>query len=152
MIQGVETKKLKVITDDRGYLMEMLRSDDSLFKKFGQVYLSVCKPGVVKCWHYHKIQTDNFVIVKGNAKVVLCDLREDSPTKGEVQEFFIGEKNPVLIEIPPFVAHGMTPVDDNPIYLVNVPTEPYNYETPDEHRIPFDNKDIDYEWGVKKGG
>ena len=48
MIQGVETKKLKVVTDDRGYLMEMLRCDDNLFKKFGQVYLSVCNPDIVK--------------------------------------------------------------------------------------------------------
>ena len=151
MIDCVETKKLKVIKDFRGHLMEMLRCDDNIFEKFGQVYLSVCLPGVVKGWHYHKIQTDFFTIVKGNAKVVLHDMGEDSPTKGKTQEFFIGEDNPTLIKIPPYVAHGMTPADDKPIYLINCPTEPYNYDTPDEHRIPFNSKEIDYNWGVEKG-
>ena len=68
MIQGVATKTLKVIADERGYLMEMMRSDDPFFQKFGQCYLSVVYPGVVKGWHYHEKQTDHFVIVKGMAK------------------------------------------------------------------------------------
>jgi len=37
MIDGVKVKKLKVIPDERGRLMEMLRADDDLFVKFGQV-------------------------------------------------------------------------------------------------------------------
>src|SRR3989344_6966177 len=147
MIEGVKTKKLKVIKDFRWYLMEMLRADDALFDKFGQVYLSVCLPGIVKGWHYHKKQTDNFVIAKGNAKVVLYDMRENSSTKGGIQEFFIGEKNPLLIQIPPYIAHGMTPADNKPIFLVNCPTEVYNYKTPDEYRIAYDSKEIPYEWG-----
>ena len=65
MIQGVMTKKLKVIPDERGHLMEILRSDDELFDKFGQVYVTTAYPGVVKGWHYHKKQTDHFAVVKG---------------------------------------------------------------------------------------
>ena len=53
MIEGVKIKKLKVIPDERGRLMEMLRSDDDLFIKFGQVYMTTAYPGVVKGWHYH---------------------------------------------------------------------------------------------------
>src|SRR3989338_9536026 len=141
MIEGVKTKKLKVIKDFRGYLMEMLRADDALFDKFGQVYLSVCKPNIVKGWHYHKKQTDNFVVAKGNAKVVLYDNRENSPTKGEVQEVFMGEGNPILLKIPPYVVHGITPVGNEPSYLINCPTEPYDYKNPDEFRIDFKSKD-----------
>ena len=89
-IDGVKIKDLKVIKDERGYLMEMLRCDDKIFDRFGQVYLSVCVPGFVKGWHYHKAQTDYFVVVKGNAKIVLYDDREGSKTKGKVQEFFSG--------------------------------------------------------------
>jgi dTDP-4-dehydrorhamnose 3,5-epimerase len=152
MIQGIEIKKLKVIKDNRGFLMEMLRCDDPIFEKFGQVYMSVCKPKIVKGWHYHKKQADNFVIVKGNAKVVLFDMRDDSPTKGEVQEVFMGENNPILLKIPTFVVHGMTPADENPIYLVNCPTEPYDYKNPDEFRIDFKSKDIPYDWGLEEGG
>ena len=152
MIQGVEIKNLKVIKDNRGFLMEMLRCDDQIFEKFGQVYLSVCNPNIVKGWHYHKKQTDHFVIVKGNAKIVLYDTREDSPTKGEIQEVFMGENNPILLKIPTFVLHWMTPADDNPIYLINCPTEPYNYKNPDEFRVDFKSKDIPYDWGLEEGG
>ncbi|MFH1586823.1 MAG: dTDP-4-dehydrorhamnose 3,5-epimerase family protein [Candidatus Diapherotrites archaeon] len=153
MIEGVEIKELKVVKDDRGYLMEMMRSDDSFFRQFGQVYLSVCNPGIVKGFHYHKKQWDRFVIVKGNAKIVLYDGREDSPTYKEINEFEIGEKNPILLVIPPYVYHAMTPAkDDEPIYLVNTPTEKYNYDEPDEHRAPFDSKMIGYDWGKGKRG
>ena len=152
MIDGVEIKNLKVVKDNRGFLMEMLRCDDSIFEKFGQVYLSVCNSNIVKGWHYHKKQTDHFVIVNGNAKVVLYDMQENSRTKGEIQEVFMGENNPVLLKIPTFVLHGMTPADDNPIYLINCPTEPYNYKNPDEFRIDFKSRDIPYDWGLEEGG
>ncbi len=151
MIEGVEIKKLRVIPDERGWLMEILRCDDKLFKKFGQVYLSVVYPGVVKGWHYHKIQTDYFTIVKGMAKVVLYDSREDSRTFREVEEFFIGEKNPILIKIPPLVYHGMKGIGVEPAYLINCPTEPYNYENPDEYRVSPTDPTIPYNWKIKEG-
>ena len=152
MIHGVEIKKLKVITDERGFLMEMLRCDDPLFEKFGQVYLTVCNPGYVKGWHYHKKQADHFVVVKGNARVVLYDMRKDSPTKSQVQEVFMGEKNPILLKIPAFVLHGITPDGNEPVYLMNCPTHPYDYKNPDEFRVDFKSKEIPYNWCVEKGG
>ena len=106
LIQGVNVKPLKIIADERGYLMEMMRSDDPFFQKFGQSYVSVAYPGVVKGWHFHKVQTDHFVIVKGMMKVVLYDQREGSPTKGVINEFFMGEKNPILVTIPPGATTG----------------------------------------------
>jgi len=151
MIQGVKVKNLRVIPDERGYLMEMLRSDDELFQSFGQVYLSVVYPNAVKGWHYHKRQTDYFTVVKGMVKLALYDMREDSPTKGEVGEFFLGEQNPLLIVIPPLVVHGMKGIGAEPGYVINCPTHPYNYAIPDEFRIhPYQN-DIPYDWARKDG-
>ena len=151
LIQGVEVKQLRWITDERGKLMEMLRCDEPLFEKFGQVYVTVGFPSVVKAWHYHERQRDNQVIVKGMAKVALYDQREDSPIKGMINEFFIGEDNPMLISIPKLVAHGFKAYGLGPAYLVNTVTEPYNHQKPDELRIdPFDN-DIPYDWGLKQG-
>ena len=106
MIDGVRTKKLRAICDERGRLMEVLRSDDELFGGFGQAYITTAYPGVVKGWHYHKIQTDSFTVIKGMLKLVLYDDREGSPTRGEVNEFFIGEHNTLLVQIPPLVLHG----------------------------------------------
>ena len=151
MIDGVETKKLKVIPDERGFLMEMLRCDDGFYQKFGQVYLTVAYPGVVKGWHYHKVQTDHFVVVKGMLKVVLYDDRDGSPTKGEVNEFFLGEQNPLLLVIPNGVLHGMKGMGAEPGYLVNVPTEPYDYKNPDEYRVDPHDNDIPYDWAQKDG-
>jgi dTDP-4-dehydrorhamnose 3,5-epimerase-like enzyme len=86
MIHQVRTKDLRVIPDERGRLMEMLRTDDDIFLKFGQIYLTAAYPGVVKGWHYHKIQWDHFIVVHGMMKIVLYDSREGSPTRGEINE------------------------------------------------------------------
>jgi dTDP-4-dehydrorhamnose 3,5-epimerase len=151
MIEGVKTKKLRVIPDERGWLMEILRADDEIFEKFGQVYVTTAYPNVVKAWHYHKKQTDNFTCIKGMMKVALCDAREDSSTYKEVNEFFIGEKNPVLISVPPMVYHGFKAIGTETAYFLSIPTYPYNYEEPDEYRLPPDTKEIPYNWGLMKG-
>jgi len=146
MIEEVKVKKLKVIPDERGCLMEMLRVDDELFIKFGQVYLTTAYPGVVKGWHYHKKQTDNMVVVKGMMKIVLYDNREGSSTKGEINEFFMGVHNTILLQIPPLVLHGFKCIGDEEAMVINCPTETYNYEEPDEFRIDPHRNDIPYDW------
>ncbi|MBC8264755.1 MAG: dTDP-4-dehydrorhamnose 3,5-epimerase family protein [Anaerolineales bacterium] len=151
MIEGVKVRKLRHIPDERGYLMEMLRSDWEEYDKFGQVYITAVYPGVVKGWHYHKIQTDHFICVHGMAKVVLYDGREGSPTHGEVNEFFMGQQNPMLLKIPPGVMHGFKGISQEMALIVNVPTELYNYEQPDEYRLPAHTDQIPYDWSRKDG-
>ncbi len=151
MIEGVKTKKLKIIPDERGRLMELLRSDDPLFIKFGQTYLTTTYPGVVKAWHYHKKQIDNIATIKGMLELVIYDPRENSSTKGEINQFFIGEHNQLLIQIPNCLYHGWKCISDSEAIVINCPTEVYNYENPDEHRLPFDSKEIPYDWSLKHG-
>ncbi len=149
MIEGVEVKQLKVHNDERGRLAELLRADDKIFVKFGQVYMTTAYPGVVKGWHYHKKQYDYFSCVKGMIKLVLYDSRENSKTKGEINEFFIGIHNPLLIRIPPGVYHGFKGISDEEAIVVNVITEPYNAENPDEFRVDPHENDIPYDWKRK---
>ncbi len=151
MIDGVEIKKLRVVSDERGHLMEMLRSDDEVFERFGQTYLTTTYPGVIKGWHMHRKQDDNVVCVKGMIKLVLFDGREGSTTRGEVQEVFPGEHNPVLVHIPRGVHHGWKCISDCEAYVVNVPNELYDYDEPDEHRLPYDTPEIPYDWEIKMG-
>ena len=151
LIDGVRTKPLKVVSDERGRLMEMLRADDELFVKFGQVYLTAAYPGVVKAWHYHQKQTDHFVCVSGMMKVVLYDDREGSPTRGSINEFFIGDHNPLLIQIPPLVFHGFKCISEHEALVVNIPTEVFDYTTPDEFRIDAHDPSIPYDWARKDG-
>ena len=151
LIDGVRIKELRLLPDERGFLVEILRSDDEIFEKFGQVYVTIAYPGVVKGWHYHKVQTDFFTVVSGMMKIVLYDGRPDSPTGGEVNEFFMGELNPLLITIPPGVLHGMKAIGTKPGYVINCPTEPYNHGEPDEHRVDPHDNDIPYDWARKDG-
>src|SRR3989338_9118067 len=135
MIKDVRTKALKAIPDERGRLMETLRADDDLFIKFGQAYITTAYPGVIKGWHYHKIQVDNFIGVKGMFKVVLYDSREGSPTRGEVNEFFLGVHNPTLLQITRLVLHVFKAIGTEEAIMLNLPTEPYRYDAPDEFRV-----------------
>ncbi len=150
-IAGVKVRKLQMLADDRGWLMEMLRADWEEFEKFGQTYVTACYPGVVKAWHYHKLQSDHFVCVGGMAKVALYDPREDSPTRGRVNVFVMGALNPILVKIPSMVYHGFTAVGTETAVMVNIPTQLYNYGQPDEYRIPYDDPAIPYSWAVKSG-
>ena len=146
MIEGVVTRQLRLIADERGWLMEVLRSDWELFEKFAQAYVTAAYPEVVKAWHMHKKQTDNIACVKGMVKLVLCDGRKNSKTKGEINEFVIGEKNPLLVKIPPQVWHGFKAIGEETALVMNVPTNLYNYKKPDEHRLPPDTEKIPYDW------
>ncbi len=146
MIAGVKVKKLKVNMDDRGRLMEILRADEDIFQKFGQVYITTAYPGVVKAWHYHKIQTDNFTCVNGRMKLALYDARIDSKTYKEVNEFIISLDDAMLVQIPPSVYHGFKCMSDKEALVVNTVTEPYNYKNPDEYRIDPYKNDIPYDW------
>jgi dTDP-4-dehydrorhamnose 3,5-epimerase len=150
-IQGVQTKALRVIPDERGWLMEILRSDDpELFTAFGQVYVSATYPGVVKAWHYHKQQIDNFACIAGMVKLVLVDTRPDSATNGAINEFFIGSLNPILVQVPNLVYHGWKCISEEAALVVNVPTAPYRYQDPDEFRIE-PHGTLPYDWARKDG-
>jgi dTDP-4-dehydrorhamnose 3,5-epimerase len=151
MIDGACLRSLRVIPDERGFVMEIFRSDDPEFEAFGQVYLSVVYPGVVKGWHYHQEQTDHFCVVRGMAKVVLYDRRQDSRTRGEVNEFFLGDRNPAILTIPKLVLHGAKGVGVEPAYVINVPDRPYRREAPDELRVAPDDPQVPYDWSHRDG-
>jgi dTDP-4-dehydrorhamnose 3,5-epimerase len=151
MIEGVKIKVLKTIADERGWLFEILRSDDELFVKFGQVYTTAVYPGVIKAWHAHEYQTDNFTVISGMAKLVLADLREDSLTTGEVNEFFVGDQNRILVQIPPGVYHGLKGISPTPALALNCPSEAYDHDHPDEIRLPYNSEKIAYRWEIRHG-
>ncbi len=142
LIEGVEIKHLRLIP------MEILRSDDKIFEKFGQVYITTAYPGVIKAWHYHKKQYDNFCVVSGMSLLALFDARENSPTYKKINVFYAGIYNPILIKIPPLVYHGFKCIGEKEVIIVNIPSEPYNHESPDEYRLPADTEIIPFSWNT----
>lgn len=151
IINGVMVRELNPIPDERGWLIELLRSDWEEYEEFGQVYMTTCYPGVVKGWHYHREQDDHFVCIRGMAKVVLYDPREDSPTCGTINEFFMGERDFKLVKIPKMVYHGFKAIGDEEAWILNVPTRSYQYDDPDEYRLPYDTDEIPYDWEIEMG-
>ncbi len=146
LIDGVRVKRLKVIADQRGRLMEILRADEEIFIGFGQVYLTTTLPGVVKAWHMHKLQTDNVCCVAGMIRLGLYDERPESPTYGRTNEFYLGVHNPLLVQIPPMVYHGWKCISLEEALIVNTVTRPYDHANPDEYRLdPHDNH-IPWSW------
>lgn len=151
MIDGVKTKKLKVVPDERGRLMEILRNDDELFLGFGQVYMTTTYPGVVKAWHKHEKQTDNVCCVAGLIKLVLYDGRKGSKTEGQLEMHYLGVHSPLLVQIPAGVYHGWMCVSPEEAVVVNIPTRPYDHQAPDEQRLDPRSDKIPYDWTRKDG-
>ncbi len=158
-IEGAILKDLKVLRDDRGFLMEMLRCDDPFFERFGQAYMTCCAPGVAKAWHYHKEQTDHFVCLRGQALVVLYDSRADAPSREQTMEVLLeappgGALQPQLLRIPPGVLHGFASRTPEEAWILNIPNRPYRYESPDEFRLPWNSPEVPYSWPayIQRGG
>ena len=149
MIHGVKVKPLRRIPDERGFIMHMLRADDPDFQRFGEIYFSTVYPGVIKAWHLHKEMTLNYAVVVGMIKLVLYDPREDSPTKGETQELFIGRENYQLVTIPPLIWNGFKGIGNETAIVANCATHPHD---PDEivRKSPFDLS-INYNWDLEHG-
>jgi len=145
MIEGVESNSLVTHSDERGFFREIVRSSEGMVREgWAQVSHSLMFPGVVKAWHVHPTQVDWWYVVAGDLKVVLYDLRDGSATKGELQEFFLGDHYPAqLLKIPAGVAHGCKAIN-GPAHLVYLTSTVYDHK--EEGRIPHDDPAIGYDW------
>jgi dTDP-4-dehydrorhamnose 3,5-epimerase len=149
MIEGVQINPLLQILDERGKVMHMLRRDAEWFEEFGEVYFSTVETGAVKAWHIHKKMILNYAVPIGEIKLVLFDDREDSPTKGGIQEIYLGPDNYNLIVIPPLVWNGFKGVGDVTSLLANCASIPHD---PDEiDRLDPANNTIPYDWEIEHG-
>jgi dTDP-4-dehydrorhamnose 3,5-epimerase len=147
MIHGVLITPLKQIPDERGKVMHMLRRTDPHFHEFGEVYFSVVHPGAIKGWHLHSRMTINYAVPLGRIKLVLYDERHDSPTRGELQEIFLGEDNYSLVTVPPFIWNGFKGYGTTSAIVCNCASIVHD---PDEiERLdPFSPR-IPYDWSLK---
>jgi dTDP-4-dehydrorhamnose 3,5-epimerase len=146
MIDGVVVKQPLVHADDRGFLLEVVRDDEPVFRAVKQTTFTVAYPGVIKAFHWHRRQWDVWFFSAGMAQVVLYDLREGSPTRGRTDVLYMGERRPLVVAIPPWVAHGYRVLGAAPAALLYHTTEHYDPAAPDEERIPHDDPRIGFDW------
>lgn len=147
MIEGVIITPLRKIPDERGSIMHMLRSDSPHFIKFGEIYFSTAYPGVIKGWHEHKKQIQNYAVVDGMIKLVLFDNRKNSKTYKSLQEIFIGDLNYSLVTIPIGIIMGYKCIGNKTSILANCSTIPHD---PTE-MISYDpmSDKVPYKWDIK---
>lgn len=148
-IAGVLVRPLRRIPDERGQILHMLRADAPHFERFGEIYFSMVYPGAVKGWHRHRRMTLNYAVPHGMIKLVLYDDRADSPSRGQLEELFIGRDQYLLVRIPPLVWNGFKGLGTEPALVANcatLPHDPAEIERADPHvgGIPYD-------WGRQDG-
>lgn len=139
MIKGVEIKPLKKIEDERGFLVEIMRSDWKIFgEKIIQSNVSVSKPGVIRAWHRHmKGQVDYVLVLEGEIKLCIFDEKTR-----EMDEIICSSDNPQLMRIPGKFWHGYKVIGKKPATVVYFFNRLYDYKNPDELRKSFDDSSV----------
>ena len=146
-IEGVLVTGLTRIADERGTILHMLRADDPHFSQFGEIYFSTVYPGAIKGWHIHRAMTLNYAVPVGRIKLVLYDDREESPSRGVLEEHFLGPDTYALVMVPPMVWNGFKGIGTDMALVANCATiahDPAEIERMD----PFDPS-IPYDWALK---
>ncbi len=144
MIQGVKISKLKIIADNRGKVMHMLRNDSPVFESFGEVYFSTIYENKIKAWHLHKESFLNYACINGKVKLTLFDDRKESATKNQYQELILSPKDYFLVTIPPNVWNGFKGIDKNDSIIANCLSLPHN----ENEMVRKDSNDsyFNYNW------
>src|SRR6266545_173022 len=108
LIEGVVRRSSITHPDERGTLTEIFNpvwdfSDEPLV----YVYQVTIRPGQIKGFVLHRAYSDRLFFSLGTSKVVLYDDREDSPTRGMLNELFFSEESRGHLVIPPNVWHAV---------------------------------------------
>jgi dTDP-4-dehydrorhamnose 3,5-epimerase len=144
-IAGVLIQPLKQIVDQRGAVLHMLRHDSPLFQGFGEVYFSLVLPGAVKAWKRHRVMTQYFAVPMGGIRLMFYDGREDSPSRGRLEEHILGRPDHYcLVRIPPLLWYGFQGLGTAPSLVANL--SDYAHDPQESEGLPPDSPDIPYGW------
>ena len=144
MIEGVLINKLRQIPDERGAIYHMLRRDNEHFIEFGEIYFSIAFPGIVKGWHEHTKQIQNYAVVDGKMKLVLYDNRPKSKSFKKIDEIFLGEENYSLVTIPTGIVTGYKCISKKNSILANCSTLPH--DPAEMINYDFKGDKVPYNW------
>ena len=143
MIKDVIIKNLIKNEDERGWLTEIYRNDETETHPV-MGYVSTNKPGIVRGPHEHAKQTDVFAFIgPGTVEINLWDRRENSETSGEHMKIEAGENNPIMVIVPPGIVHAYKCIGDKDAWCINLPDKLYKGENKkeDADEIRWENKE-----------
>ena len=119
-IHDVTVTDLRIIADERGSVMHMLRADAPHFEGFGEIYFSTINPGVAKGWKRHREMMLSLAVPSGRLELVIHDDREDSPTNGKTQRLVLGRDDRyALVTVPPMLWTGFRNIGTAEAILAN---------------------------------
>ncbi|ALO25995.1 MULTISPECIES: dTDP-4-dehydrorhamnose 3,5-epimerase family protein [Leptospira] len=145
LLEGIVITSLKEIFDPKGSVLHMIRVDDPEYNGFGECYFSEVNPGSIKAWKIHKKQTQNFTVPSGKIRLILFDPREDSKTKGKVQEIILGRPgNYQRVTIPPRIWYGFTCISEKKAFVANITDIPH--DPAESERLPEYDPFIPFTW------
>ena len=146
MLDGIKIQELKKFPDERGYFSEIFRNDWSDLiedDKIVQANLSFSYPGMIRAWHRHsRGQVDYFIVLKGAIKICAYDDRDDSQTKGQLDEIISSGEKIQCVRIPGFYYHGFKCISSEPAIVIYLTTRLYDYDEPDEERKSWNDPSI----------
>lgn len=117
-MEGIEIKELNQFKDQRGWLAEMFRDDESSFRPV-MSYLSMTKPGLVRGPHEHVEQTDYFCFI-GKFRLYLWDNRQGSPTY-KLNKVVDTSDTPTVAIVPPGIVHAYKNIASEEGLVINMP-------------------------------
>ena len=126
-IEGVIVKDLRKFVDERGWLAELFR-DDETDEEYqpAMAYVSTTLAGVQRGPHEHVDQGDYFCFIgPSNFKMRLWDNRPTSETFGNVMTLFVGEDAPKSVIVPKGVVHAYKNVGASVGVVINLPNRLY---------------------------
>ena len=151
-IDGVQLRRLAIHADHRGTLVPFLDIREHYWAEpIVYAYCITVLPGRIKGWGMHHRQTDRYVTLGGNVRVVLFDGRDASPTREALSEIHFTDSTPGALLIPPGVWHATQNWGDREATIINFPTHPYDASNPDKSRIDPHSESISFNWSLQDG-
>ena len=151
-IDGVAVVRLTAHHDDRGALTPVLDARHPFWvEPIVYAYSITIRPGRIKGWGMHRVQTDRYFVARGCVRVVLFDGREASPSCGKTVELYFTDASQGLLRIPPGVWHADQNWGDTEAQILNFPTHPYDPAAPDKYRIDPHSGVIPFDWRLRDG-
>lgn len=139
VIEGVSLRALRMVSNERGKVREIVRADDTDFPGFGQVHVVETLPGVVRAWFLHERQVDQLVVISGACRLVLFDERPGSSTSGTCIQLLLTADHPCLVSFPPRVWHGFATVGTQTSVIVQHNSQAFRHTHPDEEKRSLDD-------------
>ena len=147
-IQDLKVTPLRIIEDDRGSVMHMLRLDDPHFEKFGEIYFSTTRPNMIKAWKRHKRMILNVAAPVGRIRLVVYDARTESASYKKVDEFILGPSDRYeLITIPPMIWFGFQNIGPTDALLANCATIPHEPDEAEQREL--NDMPLKFDWSIK---